>query len=307
MTSLKDSRIYVAGHRGLVGSAIWRHLEAAGFTDLVGRTRAELDLRDRGAVVDVLRRERPDVRRAGRRQGRRHPRQRHLAGRVPLRQPAHPGQRDGRRARAPASSACCSSAPAASTRKFADQPIREDSLLTGAARADQRRLRDRQDRRHHAGAGAAPRSTALTASPRCRPTSTARATTSTPRPPTCCRRLIRRFHEAAQSGAAEVVALGHRHAAPRVPARRRPGRARACTLLEHYDDPRTINVGVGEDVTIRELAEIVAEIVGYRRRDRLGHRQAGRHAPQAARRRHGINALGWRPEIGLARRHRADL
>ena len=47
----RDSVVYVAGHRGLVGSAIWRHLEAEGFTRLVGRTSAELDLRDRSAVA----------------------------------------------------------------------------------------------------------------------------------------------------------------------------------------------------------------------------------------------------------------
>ena len=61
--------------------------------------------------------------------------------------------------------------------------------------------------------------------------------------------------------------------------------ARACLfLLENYDEPEHINVGVGEDLTIRELAETVASIVGLRRRDRVGHDQARRHAAQAARR-----------------------
>ena len=46
----RDARFYVAGHRGLVGSAIWRRLKAEGFTDLVGRSSAELDLKDRDAV-----------------------------------------------------------------------------------------------------------------------------------------------------------------------------------------------------------------------------------------------------------------
>ena len=49
--------------------------------------------------------------------------------------------------------------------------------------------------------------------------------------------------------------------------------ADACLLLlEHYDDPEPINVGVGEDVTIRELAELVADVVGYTGDDRLRHR-----------------------------------
>ena len=46
----RDARIYVAGHRGLVGSAIWRELLRRGFTGLIGRTRAELDLLDGVAV-----------------------------------------------------------------------------------------------------------------------------------------------------------------------------------------------------------------------------------------------------------------
>ena len=57
----RDSVVYVAGHRGLVGSAIWRHLEAQGFTRLVGRTSAELDLRDRSAVAAFFAEERPQV------------------------------------------------------------------------------------------------------------------------------------------------------------------------------------------------------------------------------------------------------
>ena len=46
----KDSKIYVAGHRGLVGSAIWRNLASKGYTHLVGRTHGELDLTDQQAV-----------------------------------------------------------------------------------------------------------------------------------------------------------------------------------------------------------------------------------------------------------------
>ena len=50
----RDATFYVAGHRGLVGSAIWRHLGAHGFTNLVGRTSAELDLKNRDAVFSYL-------------------------------------------------------------------------------------------------------------------------------------------------------------------------------------------------------------------------------------------------------------
>lgn len=55
----RNGRFYVAGHRGLVGSAIWRLLEARGFTNLIGRTSAELDLRNRDAVFAFFRQEKP--------------------------------------------------------------------------------------------------------------------------------------------------------------------------------------------------------------------------------------------------------
>ncbi len=57
----RTSRIYIAGHRGLAGSAIWRHLVSEGFTDLIGASSAELDLRDRDGVFDFMRENQPDV------------------------------------------------------------------------------------------------------------------------------------------------------------------------------------------------------------------------------------------------------
>src|SRR3954466_4015640 len=56
----KNARVYVAGHRGLVGSAIWRLLESRGFKHLIGKTRAELNLLDARAVNDFYAREKPD-------------------------------------------------------------------------------------------------------------------------------------------------------------------------------------------------------------------------------------------------------
>jgi len=57
----KDSKIYVAGHRGLVGSAIWNNLQQRGYTNLVGRTHSELDLTDQVAVHQFFDKERPDA------------------------------------------------------------------------------------------------------------------------------------------------------------------------------------------------------------------------------------------------------
>lgn len=57
----KSTKIYIAGHRGMVGSSIWRILEKLGYTNLVGRTSKELDLRDQKAVQDFFETEKPDV------------------------------------------------------------------------------------------------------------------------------------------------------------------------------------------------------------------------------------------------------
>lgn len=57
----KNTKIYIAGHKGMVGSAIWRRLESQGYTNLIGKTSKELDLRDQKAVQDFFKRERPEA------------------------------------------------------------------------------------------------------------------------------------------------------------------------------------------------------------------------------------------------------
>ena len=57
----KNTKIYIAGHRGMVGSAVWRILESKGYSNLIGRTSAELDLRNQQAVLDFYNHEKPEV------------------------------------------------------------------------------------------------------------------------------------------------------------------------------------------------------------------------------------------------------
>ena len=57
----KEAKIYIAGHRGMVGSAIWRQLQAIGYTNLIGATSADLDLRNQDQVTDFFSKEAPDV------------------------------------------------------------------------------------------------------------------------------------------------------------------------------------------------------------------------------------------------------
>ncbi|QXP69076.1 GDP-L-fucose synthase [Polaribacter sp. R2A056_3_33] len=57
----KDTKIYIAGHRGMVGSAVWRTLEKKGYTNLIGKSSKELDLKDQEAVLDFYHTEKPEV------------------------------------------------------------------------------------------------------------------------------------------------------------------------------------------------------------------------------------------------------
>ena len=57
----KNTKIYIAGHRGMVGSAVWRALASKGYTNLIGKTSAELDLRNQKAVTDFFKKEQPLV------------------------------------------------------------------------------------------------------------------------------------------------------------------------------------------------------------------------------------------------------
>ena len=57
----KDSKIYIAGHRGMVGSAVWRALESKGYSNLMGRSSDELDLRNQAAVNHFFSIEQPEI------------------------------------------------------------------------------------------------------------------------------------------------------------------------------------------------------------------------------------------------------
>ncbi len=57
----ENSKIYIAGHRGMVGSAVWRVLESKGYSNLIGKTSTELDLRNQQAVLDFYNQEQPEV------------------------------------------------------------------------------------------------------------------------------------------------------------------------------------------------------------------------------------------------------
>jgi len=291
----RGAKVYVAGHRGLVGSSIWRHLQGQGFTSLVGATSSEVDLRDREATFAFFVRHRPEV-------------VIDAAARVGgiLANSTFPADflSDNLRIQVNVMDAAKETGverllflgSSCIYPKFAEQPIKESSLLTGALEPTndayaiakiagilQLQANRRQHGRHWISA---------------MPTNLYGPNDNfDPQRSHVLPALIRRFHEAKGSGAREVVLWGT--GTPRREFLHVDDLASASLfLLEHYDSPDTINVGIGDDVTIRELAEIVADIVGYEGQIALDPSKPD-GTPRKLLDVSRINDLGWQAAVPL--------
>jgi GDP-L-fucose synthase len=256
----RASRVYVAGHRGLVGSAVWRHLVAEGFTDLVGRTSGELDLRDRDGVSAFFGDARPDVvvlaaaKVGGIMANSTRPAD-FLSDNLRIQVNVLDAAVEHRVSQLLFLGSSCIYP------KLAPQPIREDSLLTGHLEPTNQAyaiakiagvLQVQALRGQHNLPFISAMPTNLYG-----PGDNFDLQNGHVLPA-----MIRRFHEAKLSGSSPVTLWGT--GTPRREFLHVNDLARACLfLLEHYDEPEPINVGVGEDITVRELAETVARIVGY--------------------------------------------
>jgi hypothetical protein len=143
----KQAKIYVAGHRGMVGSALVRRLAAGGYSNVLTRSRAELDLLNQAATLAFLQQEKPDfIFIAAAKVGGIHAN--NTCGRFHLREP-DPGEPDPRRPQAGVQRLCFLGSSCIYPRDCAAADG-EEYLLTGPLGADQRALRHRQDRRHQA-------------------------------------------------------------------------------------------------------------------------------------------------------------
>ena len=291
----RRSRVYVAGHRGLAGSAIWRALGAAGFTDLVGAPSREVDLRDRTAAFDYLLSTRPDVvvlaaaKVGGIVANDTYPAEflsENVRIQVNVMDAAHAAGVDRLLL---LGSSCIYP-------KFAEQPIRESSLLTGALEPTNDAyaiakiagiIQVQAHRRQYGERWISAMPTNLYG-----PGDNFERENSHVMPA-----LIRRFHEAVESGAEQVVLWGS--GTPRREFLHVDDLGRAIVhLLDVYDEPEHINVGVREDVSIRELAELVADVVGFQWeivQDTSRPDGTPRKLLDVSR----IKALGWEPRIGL--------
>ncbi|MGN7188374.1 GDP-L-fucose synthase family protein [Microbacterium enclense] len=256
----RDATFYVAGHRGLVGSAIVRKLQASGFGNIVGKTSAELDLKDRDAVFAYMAETRPKyvVLAAAK------------VGGI-LANSTYPVDflSDNMRIQVNVLDAALANdvervlflGSSCIYPKFAEQPIREDSLLTGHLEPTNDAyaiakiagiLQTQAVRRQYGLPWISAMPTNLYG-----PNDNFSLTGSHVLPA-----LIRRYDEAATSGAGSVTNWGT--GTPRREFLHADDMADACLhLMEHYDGPDQVNVGTGSDVTIREIADTIARVTGF--------------------------------------------
>ncbi|HEX7003915.1 MAG TPA: GDP-L-fucose synthase [Trueperaceae bacterium] len=288
-------RIYVAGHRGLVGSAIVRKLREKGHTRLITRSSAELDLRDRRAVDSFFERERPELvflaaaRVGGIVANQRNPADFIYDNLAIATNVIDASFRYGVRKLLNLGSSCIYP-------KHASQPIDEDQLLSGALEATNRAYAIAKIaaiemcdsyRRQHGCDFVSAMPTNLYG-----PNDNFDLETSHVLPA-----LLRKMHEARERGSSSVEVWGSGE--PRREFLHVDDLADACLfLMANVSREGPINVGVGKDISIRELAELIREIVGFD-----GELVFDRSKPDGTPRKlldvSLLSSLGWRAQIGL--------
>jgi GDP-L-fucose synthase len=288
-------KIYVAGHKGLVGSAIVRAIEADGKHTWIGRTRAELDLLDRKAVFAFLAKEKPDAvviaaaKVGGIQANNTFPVEflsQNLQIETNLMDGAHAAQIEKLLF---LGSSCVYP-------KLALQPIKEEYLLTGelektneayalAKISGLKLIQAYRKQYGHKWISAMPTNMYG-------PGDNFDLENSHVLPA-----LIRKFHDAKNQGSASVTLWGT--GSPKREFLHSDDLGRACRyLLENYDDDVAINVGVGEDISIKELAELIKQVVGFD-----GEIQWDSSKPDGTPRKlldvSRLESLGWKAQISL--------
>jgi len=295
MDIARDARIYVAGHRGLVGSGIWRELQRRGFTSLIGRSHAELDLLDSAAVRTFYAQEKPEyvIDVAGRVGGilanDRHPAEFLYQNLQIQNNLIHGAHEAGVRKLLFLGSSCIYP-------RLAPQPLQEESLLSGPleptnqwyAVAKIAGIKMCQAYRRQYGCDF------ISAMPTNMygPNDNYDLQGSHVLPA-----LIRKFHEAKTANAPTVVCWGT--GSPLREFLYSDDLARACVfLLEHYSEEQFINIGSGKEITVRELTETVKRVIGFAGQivwDTTKPDGTPRKLMDSSR----LFALGWRPQIEL--------
>lgn len=255
-----SEKIYVAGHKGMVGSAIVRNLSKKGYNNLIAATSKELDLRDTRAVNEFFDTHRPDyvflaaAKVGGILANDTYPGEFLYDNLMIEANVIHAAHQYGVKKLLFLGSSCIYP-------KFAPQPITEDSLLTGLleptneAYAIAKIAGIKLCQAYHKQYG----SRFISAMPT---NMYGYGDNYHPQNSHVLPALIRRFHEARVESKPEVVIWGT--GKPLREFMFSDDLAEACVyLMENYEDPQLINVGTGEEVSILELANLIKEVVGY--------------------------------------------
>lgn len=290
-----DSKIYVAGHNGLVGSAILRALQSSGYHNLVYRNSSELDLRDREEVLNLFQQEKIDYVFLA-------------AAKVGGIAANNDYPADFIRDNLFIQTNVIDAAYQFNVKKllflgstciypkFAPQPLKEEYLLTGEleptnqpyAIAKIAGINMCQSYNRQYGT----KFISVMPTNMYGPHDNFDLKTSHVLPA-----LIRKFHDAKENNIPEVEVWGTGN--PRREFLHSDDLAEACLfLMEHYNESEIINVGVGQDISIRELAELIRSIVGYD-----GGIMFNSTIPDGTPRKlvdvTRINNLGWKAKISL--------
>jgi GDP-L-fucose synthase len=257
----RDSKIYVAGHKGMVGSAIVRELTRQGYGNIVCRTHSELDLTRQGAVEEFFAFERPDyvflaaARVGGIEANNNAPADFMYENMIMEMNVINSAWKNGCGKLEFLGSSCIYP-------RMAPQPMKEDCLLTSElektneayalAKISGLKYCEYLNRQYGTDYISVMPTNLYGPNDNYHPTHSH-----------VLPALIRRFHEAKESGLSEVVCWGD--GSPLREFLYVDDLAELCVfLMNNYSGNETVNAGTGREVSIRELAELVAEIVGYK-------------------------------------------
>lgn len=256
----KSAKIYIAGHRGMVGSAIKRRLEGAGFTNFVTRTSKELDLRNQQAVAEFFATEKPDyvflaAAKVGGIVANNTYRAEFIYDNIMIQNNViHQSYLNGVKKLMFLGSSCIYP-------KFAEQPMREDALLTGI-------LEPTNEPYAIAKIAGIKMCDAYRAQYGCNYISAMPTNLYGPNDNYDLEKshvlpaLIRKFHTAKKENLPTVTMWGT--GTPKREFLHADDLADACYhLMQTFEGEGPINVGVGEDISIKDLALLVKKIVGY--------------------------------------------
>ncbi len=291
----KSAKIYVAGHRGLVGAALVRQLHAGGYDNLLLATSREVDLREQGAVRDFLGRHKPDyvfvaaAKVGGILANDSYPADFIYENLMIEANLIHESYRNGVKKLLFLGSTCIYP-------KMAPQPIKEEYLLTGpleptnewyaVAKIAGIKLCQAY-RRQHGCSYICAMPTNLYG-----PGDNFDLQGSHVMPA-----LIRKFHEAKTAGQSQVVVWGS--GTPKREFLHVDDCASACLfLMDRYDDSEIVNVGVSEDIAIRDLAELIKAVAGFDG-DIVYDSSKPDGTPRKLVDTSKLRGLGWAPTISL--------